>query len=183
PAAAVVSAGTSPLARALLKKRVPPRKAPRGKGPALRVVGARWRNLKDATASFPAGALTCVTGVSGAGKSTLVLDVLAPAARATIDRAPFPRERLVALEGAQAFDRVSVSDGAPSRHPRATPGSVLGVLSGLRDLFAATVEARARGYPARRFSTAVPGGRCEACAGLGVRAVRLRHLPQPSAPC
>src|SRR5204863_9757211 len=104
-----------------------------------------------------------------------------PAARAAIARAPFPRDRLASLEGAEAFDRVSVSDGQPSRHPRATPGSVLGVLAPLRALFAATVEARARGYAPRRFSTAVPGGRCEACQGLGSRGVRLRHLPEFSA--
>ena len=184
PAKQVVRAGASPLARALTRKPPAPRATSRaGKAPVLRVVGARRRNLKDVDASFPAGAVTAVTGVSGTGKSTLVLDVLAPAARAAITGAPFPSERLVRLDGASAFDRVSVSDGAPSRHPRATPGSVLGVLARVRDLFAATVEARARGFAPRRFSTNVPGGRCEECRGLGVRTVSLRHLPEAQVPC
>jgi excinuclease ABC subunit A len=112
-----------------------------------------------------------------------VLEVLAPAARAAVLRAPFPSDRLAALEGMEGFDRVSVADGAPSRHPRATPMSVLGVGPALRGLFAATVEARARGFGPERFSANVKGGRCEACRGLGVRSVRLRHLPELLAPC
>jgi len=181
-AAAVLAAGTAPIARALLDAPPPPRKAPR-QPTTLRVVGAKARTLAGVTASFAAPGLTCVTGVSGAGKSTLVFDVLAPAARAVLARAPFPSHLLDALEGFDGFDRVSVSEGAPSKHPRASAGSVLGVLAPLRDLFAATVEARARGLTATRFSTAVPGGRCEACRGLGRRAVRLRHLPELAAPC
>ena len=112
-----------------------------------------------------------------------MLDVLAPAARAVIARAPFPKDRLVSLEGMEGFDRVSVSDGAPSRHARSSAGSVLGVLGRLRELFAATVEARSRGFRPVRFSTNVKGGRCEACQGLGVQTVRLRHLPDLTAPC
>ncbi|MFO0933213.1 MAG: AAA family ATPase [Planctomycetota bacterium] len=182
PAADVLAAGPAPIARALLGPPVAPRAAPRHPG-AIRVVGAKARTLAGVAASFAAPGLTCVTGVSGAGKSTLVLEVLAPAARAVLARAPFPSHLLDALEGFDGFDRVSVSEGAPSRHPRASAGSVLGVLAPLRDLFAATVEARARGLTAARFSTAVPGGRCEACRGLGRRAVRLRHLPELAAPC
>ncbi|MCC7136794.1 MAG: hypothetical protein IT460_00020 [Planctomycetes bacterium] len=183
PAAAVLAHGAAPIARALRARTPPPVAAPRAASGWVRVRGARWRTLRDVDASFPLGGLTCVTGVSGAGKSTLVLDVLAPAARAVLSRAPFPTDRLRALEGLEGVDRVVVSDGAPPRHPRATAGGVLGVLARLRDLYAATVEARARGLSPARFSTAVPGGRCEACAGLGRRTVRLRHLPELAAPC
>ena len=180
---AVLAEGTAPIAKALLARRPPLPAVDLAGRPSIRVRGATWRNLRGIDATFPQGALTCVTGVSGAGKSTLVLDVLAPAARSVLLRAPFPRDRLRSLEGFEGFDRVSVSDGAPSRHPRATPGSVLGVLGPLRELFAATVEARARGWGPARFSAHVKGGRCEACQGLGRRAVRLRHLPDLAAPC
>jgi excinuclease ABC subunit A len=184
PAAAVLEANASPIARARRRTPPAPRAESRARGDgAVRVVGARHRNLRGIDASFPVGALTCVTGVSGAGKSTLVLDVLAPAARAALGEVPFPTGRLDAVEGMEGFDRVSVSDGAPSRHPRATPGSVLGALDPVRALFAATVEARARGWGPSRFSTNVAGGRCEACRGTGLRSVRLRHLPDLEAPC
>jgi excinuclease ABC subunit A len=175
------------MAKAASARPPAPRAASRAgsskKAAAVTVRGARWRNLRDVDATFPHGALTCVTGVSGAGKSTLVLDVLAPAARAVLARAPFPTDRLSALEGLAGIERVSVSDGSPARHPRATAGGVLGALEPLRTLFAATVEARARGWKPSRFSTNVRGGRCEACAGLGVRGVRLRHLPGAEAVC
>ncbi len=182
PAQEVLRRGTAPVLVAL-RSPAPPRASPRSAGPWIRVKGARHRTLRDVDASFHAAGLTCVTGVSGAGKTTLVLDVLAPAARAVVAGAPFPSDRLVALEGLEGFDRVSVSDAAPSRHARATPGSVLGVLDPLRSLFAATVEARSRGYGPSRFSTNVKGGRCEACQGLGTRSIRLRHLPDLAAAC
>ena len=181
-AAEVLRRGTAPVLVAL-RSPAPPRATPRSAGPWIRVRGARHRTLRGIDASFHATGLTCVTGVSGAGKTTLVLDVLAPAARAVLSGAPFPSDRLVALDGLDGFDRVSVSDGAPSRHARATPGSVLGVLDPLRALFAATVEARSRGYGPSRFSTNVKGGRCEACRGLGTRSIRLRHLPDLAATC
>ena len=145
--------------------------------------GATFRNLDDVSVSFRNPGLTCVTGVSGAGKSTLVFDVLGVAARSILARAPFPSARLKSLEGLGPIDRVAASDGIVSSHPRAMAGGVLGVLDPLRGLFAATIEARARGYGARRFSTNVDGGRCAECRGLGLRAVRLRHLPELAAPC
>lgn len=182
PAAAVVAAGSSPMAMALLRRREF-RAGSRPDHGSIRVEGARFRNLRDVSCGFPVGALTAVAGVSGAGKSTLVLDVLAPAARAVLSGAPFPKDRCERVTGLEGFDRVSVSEGSPARHPRATAGGVLGVLSALRDLFAGTVESRARGYGPARFSTAVPGGRCESCRGMGVRALRLRHLPELSVPC
>lgn len=182
PASAVLAAGTAPIARALLAPKTPARAAPRHPGRIV-VRGARARTLRGVEAAFAAPGLTCVTGVSGAGKSTLVLEVLAPAARAVLAGAPLPKDRLDAVEGLERFGRLSVSEAAPSSHPRATAGGLLGVLAPLRDLFAATVEARARGLTASRFSTAVPGGRCEACRGLGRRSVRLRHLPEYAAPC
>ncbi len=183
PAKDVVAAGVSPMARALARRPAFRTSTVSAAGDAIRVEGARFRNLAGVSCRFPVGGLTCVAGVSGAGKSTLVLDVLAPAARAVRSGAPFPKDRLESLSGLDGFDRVSVSEGTPSRHPRATAGGVLGVLSPLRDLYAATVEARARGYGPARFSTAVPGGRCEGCRGLGFHAVRLRHLPDVTVVC
>lgn len=182
----VLARATAPIARALAERATTParKRTPR---PApthwITLVGARRRNLAGIDATFANPGLTCVTGVSGSGKSTLVFDVLGVAARAVLARAPFPSEWLVRLDGLGAIDRVASSEGRAAAHPRATAGGVLGVLDPLRGLFAATVEARARGYGPRRFSTHVDGGRCAECRGLGVRAVRLRHLPELAAPC
>jgi excinuclease ABC subunit A len=183
PAAAVVAEARTPTARALARPLPPARTAPRREGPWVRVREASHRNLRAVTVEFPASGLTCVTGVSGAGKSTLVIEVLAPAARARLDGTRFPRRRLRGLDGTEAFDRVSAASGAPSRHPRATPGSVLGILPPLREVYAATLEARARGWGPARFSPNLPGGRCDACRGTGERRVALRDLPEVRVPC
>ncbi len=179
----VLARGEAPIAKALAAPRAPrvPSRTPVESW--IRVKGATFRNLDGISVSFRNPGLTCVTGVSGAGKSTLVFDVLGVAARSILARAPFPAGRLRALEGLGPIDRVAASDGIVSAHPRAMAGGVLGVLDPLRGLFAATVEARARGYGPRRFSTNVDGGRCAECRGLGIRAVRLRHLPELAAPC
>lgn len=160
-----------------------PRDAPRHPAGRIEVEGARGHNLKDVSASFPLRGLTCITGVSGAGKSTLLLDVLAPAVRSVLDRAPFPTHRLDACRGLEPVERLSVARGAPPRHPRATPGTVLGVLPALRRLFAATLEARTRGWAPSRFSRHVAGGRCEACRGVGERRVALRDLAPVHVTC
>jgi excinuclease ABC subunit A len=161
----------------------PPRARPRHQAGRIEIEGARRHNLRGVDASFPLHGLTCVTGVSGAGKSTLLLEVLAPAVRSILDRAPFPTDRVDACRGVDGLDRLSVARGAPSRHPRATPGSVLAVLPPLRRLFAATLEARTRGWAPARFSRHVAGGRCEACHGAGERRVALRDLAPVEVVC
>jgi excinuclease ABC subunit A len=161
----------------------PPREAPRRASASLEIRGACRHNLRGIDVDLPRRGFTCITGVSGAGKSTLLLEVLAPAARAVLDRGPFPEDRLAALHGMEDFDRLSVAQGAPPRHPRATPGTVLGVLPPLRRLFAATLEARTRGWAPARFSSHVKGGRCEACKGTGERRVALRDLAPVRVTC
>ncbi len=177
PRDAVLERGSIPMVRWLREEEPPPpRVAPRVDDGRIRIRGARCHNLQRIDVALPRQGFTCLTGVSGAGKSTLLLDVLAPAAAAMLDRAPFPEATLDALEGLDGIERVSVARGAPPRHPRATPGSVLGVLSPLRRLFAATLEARTRGWAPSRFSRHVRGGRCETCRGLGERRIALRDL-------
>jgi excinuclease ABC subunit A len=179
----VLKAASTPTAAALARAPTPPRAEPRHGAPDVHARGVTFRNLRDVAFSFPSRGLTCVTGVSGAGKSTLLLDVLAPAASAAVGRRPLPAGRLRALEGAGAFDHVSEARGSPARHPRATPGGVLGVLAPLRRLYASTLEARARGWAPARFSTHVKGGRCEACRGTGERTVALRDMPEVRVAC
>ncbi|MFV1959541.1 MAG: hypothetical protein ACC662_09040, partial [Planctomycetota bacterium] len=172
-----------PLVRALAAPPPPIRSTPRHHAGVLGLWGARLHNLQNLDVTFPHRALTCVTGVSGSGKSTLLLDVLAPAARAVLARGAVPEERLAGIDGVEPLERVSVARGRPPRHPRATPGTVLGVLGPLRRLFAATLEARARGWTPSRFSRQVKGGRCEACRGTGARSVALRTLAPVRVAC
>lgn len=183
PAEKVLAEGRTPAARALARTPPPPRKAPRSSSAWVRVRGARRHNLRDVTCRFPAVGLTAVTGVSGAGKSTLALEVISPAAQAALAGAPLPAGTLRALEGMEGFARVVPAASSAPRHPRATAGGVLRVLPPLRALFAATLEARARGWAPVWFSLHVPGGRCSACKGTGRRTVLLRDLPEHRVTC
>ena len=139
---------------------------------------ARGNNLKGVTAAFPAGLLTCVTGVSGSGKSTLINDTLRRIAARELNGAqdnPAPSD---GLTGLQWFDKVIDIDQSPiGRTPRSNPATYSGLFTPLRELFAATPEARSRGYGPGRFSFNVKGGRCEACAGDGVIKVEMHFLP------
>ena len=150
----------------------------------IRVVGARGNNLAGVDVEVPVGLMTCVTGVSGSGKSTLVNDTLYRAAaralnNAAADAAPFDR-----LEGLEMIDRVVDIDQSPiGRTPRSNPATYTGLFTPIRDLFAATPEARSRGYGPGRFSFNVRGGRCEACSGDGVIKVEMHFLPDVYVPC
>jgi excinuclease ABC subunit A len=162
---------------------VPAKRNPRGKD-CIEIVKATGHNLKEVTAQFPVGLLTCVTGVSGSGKSTLVNDTLYLAAAHQIHRAhdePAPHEDIL---GMYHFDKVINVDQSPiGRTPRSNPATYTGLFTHIRDLMAEVPAARERGYGPGRFSFNVAGGRCEACQGDGVVKVEMHFLPDVYVPC
>ena len=161
---------------------VPARHAP-GKD-WIEIRGAHGHNLDGVDARVPLGRLTAVTGVSGSGKSTLVNDTLLARARATVNRARDRSAPVDAIEGLGHLDKVVAIDQSPiGRTPRSNPATYAGVFAPIRELFAGTREARARGYGAGRFSFNVRGGRCEACQGDGLVRVEMHFLPDVYVPC
>ena len=153
-------------------------------GNMITIHGASGNNLKNIDAAIPVGVITCVTGVSGSGKSTLINDTLLRAAAAKINGAgdvPAAHENITGLDG---FDRVVAIDQNPiGRTPRSNPATYTGLFAPIRELFAGTSEARARGYTIGRFSFNVRGGRCEACQGDGVKRVEMHFLPDVYVAC
>jgi len=168
--------------------RVPPRKARKLAGEIgdgwLTVFGARENNLKNVTAAFPVGCLTCVTGVSGSGKSTLVNDIVHAALARDLNRAkdrPGAHDRIVGIE---QFDKVIVIDQSPvGRTPRSNPATYSGALGPIRDLFSDLPGARVRGYDASRFSFNAKGGRCEHCQGDGFIKIEMHFLADVYVEC
>ena len=151
---------------------------------ALRVLNATGHNLKNVSAQFPVGLLTCVTGVSGSGKSTLVNDTLYAAVARTLYRAHDEPAAHEAIEGIEHFDKVINVDQSPiGRTPRSNPATYTGLFTPIRELLAEMNTARERGYGAGRFSFNVAGGRCEACQGDGVVKVEMHFLPDVYVPC
>jgi excinuclease ABC subunit A len=150
----------------------------------LVIEAASGNNLKSVTVEIPVGLMTCVTGVSGSGKSTLINDTLYRRAAQVLNKAADSGAPCRDIRGLEHFDKIVDIDQSPiGRTPRSNPATYTGLFTPLRDLFAATQEARARGYPPGRFSFNVKGGRCEACQGDGVLKVEMHFLPDIYVPC
>ena len=150
----------------------------------LTVKGAQENNLKNIDVDFPLGVLTCVTGVSGSGKSSLVNELLYKRLAKELNRARTIPGKHADIVGMEQLDKVIAIDQSPiGRTPRSNPATYTGVFDQIRDLFAATADARARGYKKGRFSFNVKGGRCEACSGDGIIKIEMHFLPDVYVPC
>ena len=157
------------------------RRKPKG---FLKVVGAKENNLKNIDAKVPIGVLTCVTGVSGSGKSSLVNEILYKSLARKLNRARTIPGKCKKIEGMEQLDKVINIDQSPiGRTPRSNPATYTGMFDMIRDLFAATTDAKERGYKKGRFSFNVKGGRCEACSGDGILKVEMHFLPDVYVPC
>ncbi len=157
------------------------RKEPKG---WLKVVGAAENNLKNIDVEFPLGVMTCVTGVSGSGKSSLVNEILYKKLARKLNRARIIPGKHERIEGIEQLDKIINIDQSPiGRTPRSNPATYTGVFDLIRDLFASTTDAKARGYKKGRFSFNVKGGRCEACAGDGILKIEMHFLPDVYVPC
>lgn len=167
------------------KIEIPKQRTPRDESKQLVLKGASGNNLKEVDLAIPIGLFTCITGVSGSGKSTLINDTLFPIAQNALNRAensdvaPYK-----SIYGLAHFDKVIDINQSPiGRTPRSNPATYTGLFTPIRELFAGTQEARARGYTVGRFSFNVRGGRCEACQGDGVIKVEMHFLPDVYVPC
>ncbi|MWP80468.1 excinuclease ABC subunit UvrA, partial [Glaesserella parasuis] len=167
------------------KIEIPKQRTPRDESKQLVLKGASGNNLKEVDLAIPVGLFTCITGVSGSGKSTLINDTLFPIAQNALNRAensdvaPYK-----SIDGLVHFDKVIDINQSPiGRTPRSNPATYTGLFTPIRELFAGTQEARARGYTVGRFSFNVRGGRCEACQGDGVIKVEMHFLPDVYVPC
>ena len=157
------------------------RKKPAG---FLKIIGAAENNLKKVNVDIPLGIMTCVTGVSGSGKSSLTNEVLYKTLQKTLNRARTIPGRHKEIRGMEQLDKVIDIDQSPiGRTPRSNPATYTGVFDMIRDLFAATPDAKAKGYKKGRFSFNVKGGRCEACSGDGILKIEMHFLPDVYVPC
>ena len=150
----------------------------------LTVKGAAENNLKNITVRFPLGVMTCVTGVSGSGKSSLVNEILYKALAKKLNRARTIPGKYKEIQGIEQLDKIIAIDQSPiGRTPRSNPATYTGVFDLIRDLFASTTDAKAKGYNKGRFSFNVKGGRCEACSGDGIIKIEMHFLPDVYVPC
>ena len=166
------------------KKIAVPKTRRTGSGKLLTVRGAAENNLKNIDVSIPLGTFTCVTGVSGSGKSSLVNEIIFKKLGADLNRMKAHAGRHRAIEGMEHLDKVICIDQTPiGRTPRSNPATYTNLFNDIRDLFASTPDARARGYSSGRFSFNVCGGRCEACSGDGQLKIEMHFLPDIYVPC
>lgn len=150
----------------------------------LTVKGAAENNLKNLDVTFPLGIMTCVTGVSGSGKSSLVNEILYKSLARKLNRARTIPGKHKSIEGVEQLDKIIAIDQSPiGRTPRSNPATYTGVFDLIRDLFASTADAKAKGYSKGRFSFNVKGGRCEACSGDGIIKIEMHFLPDVYVPC
>lgn len=148
------------------------------------MLGAQENNLKNIDVEFPLGVMTCVTGVSGSGKSSLVNEILYKHLARDLNRARCIPGKHKGIEGIGQLDKVINIDQSPiGRTPRSNPATYTGLFDQIRDLFATTADAKARGYSKGRFSFNVKGGRCEACGGDGIIKIEMHFLPDVYVPC
>ncbi len=167
------------------RKKIPvPAKRRTGNGKHLVIRGAAENNLRNVDVVFPLGTFTCVTGVSGSGKSSLVNEILYKKLAADLNHAKCRCGKLNCMEGEEYLDKVIAIDQSPiGRTPRSNPATYTGLFNDIRDLFASTQDAKARGYGPGRFSFNVRGGRCEACQGDGLLKIEMHFLPDIYVPC
>jgi len=167
------------------KKAIPvPKERRVGNGHKIEVIGASENNLQHINADFPLGVMTCVTGVSGSGKSSLVNEILYKGLAGELNRVKVKPGKHDEIRGIQYLDKIINIDQSPiGRTPRSNPATYTGLFNDVRDLFASTQEAKARGYQPGRFSFNVKGGRCEACSGDGLLKIEMHFLPDIYVPC
>ena len=167
------------------RRKIPvPRERRKGNGKLLKVFGAAENNLRHIDVEIPLGTFTCVTGVSGSGKSSLVNDILYKTLGADLNRVKVRAGRHDRIEGEEFLDKVIDIDQSPiGRTPRSNPATYTGLFNDIRELFASTQDAKARGYGPGRFSFNTRGGRCEACQGDGLLKIEMHFLPDIYVPC
>lgn len=167
------------------RKKIPvPAKRRKGNGKSLKIIGAHENNLKNIDAEIPLGEFVCITGVSGSGKSSLINEILYKRLVTELNGAKKVAGAHTDILGIDNLDKVIAIDQSPiGRTPRSNPATYTGVFNDIRDLFASTAEAKARGYKANRFSFNVKGGRCEACQGDGIVKIEMHFLADIYVPC
>lgn len=167
------------------RKKIPvPAKRRKGNGKSLKIIGARENNLKNIDAEIPLGEFVCITGVSGSGKSSLINEILYKKLATELNGAKKVAGAHTSILGIDNLDKVIAIDQSPiGRTPRSNPATYTGVFTDIRDLFASTADAKARGYKANRFSFNVKGGRCEACQGDGIVKIEMHFLADIYVPC
>ncbi|MBQ3573950.1 MAG: excinuclease ABC subunit UvrA, partial [Clostridia bacterium] len=167
------------------KKKIPvPSERREGNGNFLEIKGATENNLKNVNIKIPLGTFTCVTGVSGSGKSSLINEILYKALANELNGAKKVAGKYKKITGLENLDKIIAIDQSPiGRTPRSNPATYTGLFGDIRNLFAMTAEAKARGYSSGRFSFNVKGGRCESCCGDGIIKIEMHFLPDVYVPC